>query len=511
MSLFDVVYLDLMHDFQIPLDILSIFVDKEKSQTARSKLAAAYCLQSKSALPFHKELTIQKARLMFESVIHFWNNFIIYGSYLVSINKFRRAEEVLSTLVLDENAEFNIFNSVSIIFPFQKQKTEIQELQLLMKQENPIYLSSRVFASYLLIKCHIALQTPIDIDKSLSEMRWLCASLESDKQYLNLHLLQQLCSDLRKEKLAQRANGEIFTRKMQLIHKCNSQQLDIPNDARARANRDCLTGTLLYFQMAITTLFMVGLDQRLCNPQSRIYKHLDVLITKFNALDLSKSSTAQGNELSSSFGKCPHVLAGLVVSCDALFNIAKFFFLEKAATFRKLAYTDFERIIQIGLQVLDRVKFSGSYMMKFVFLMMNTVWSNKHTWEFALILDCFKLVEWLALKHHPTSTNKTYFAQFLVKVKTAKRAVPILEDVIKVESRSPVSILIWPQELKTWLDVFIQKQMNKTGRDCLVLPTIVYACYLLSKIYYALGQSDDYERIMRQFHSSCETLGKIFQ
>ena len=500
MSLFDVVYLDLVHDFQIPIEILSVFIEKEKSCNVRNKLVTAYCLESASNCflsPSRKESIIQKACLLFETVIDFGSNNMLYGSYLVSVNKFGEAERILSTLVLDD-AEFNIFNSASKTYPFHKQRTEIQELQLLTKQDNPIYLSSRVFANYLLIKCHIALQTPIDIDKSISEVRRLCASLELDKQYLSLLLLQQLCSDLGQEQLAQRTTSELFSSKIQLISKC---------DSPCEANIECFKGTLLYIQFIMTSVSLLLLDQKQCGPQSMPYKYLEVLISQFNALDLTKNianSTAQDLDSSSTARTCPHVFNTLVFIGDLIFSPMKIYFLDKAVVFRKLAYTNFETIIKVGLQVLDRIKFSGSNMIKFVFLMMNTMW------PISFWLLSYRLVEWLALKHSATPANKTYFAEFLLKFKNAQMAVPILEDVIKDESTSPVSVLIWPQELKTWLDDFIQMQMSKNGRDCLVLPTIVYACYLLSKIYYALGQSDDYERIMQHFNSSCETLGEDF-
>ena len=144
--------------------------------------------------------------------------------------------------------------------------------------------------------------------------------------------------------------------------------------------------------------------------------------------------------------------------------------------------------------------------MKCVFLSLTSNWSNTSDYTASWKLSCSTKAEWVAMEHKPTPANKTYFAQFLLNARNAKVAIPILEEVIAQESTSPISLLIWPEELKFSVDAYIREEINKSENGYIVVPSVVYACYLLSKVYFAFGDTERYTNSMQKLEKLCRII-----
>ena len=158
---------------------------------------------------------------------------------------------------------------------------------------------------------------------------------------------------------------------------------------------------------------------------------------------------------------------------------------------------------------IDNLKFSGSFLMKCVFLSLTSEWSNTSAYTASMEIESFHDGK---VGSNGTQANSSKY-DLLCAVPSQRKEwqnlqFPFLEEVIAHWNQpSPMSLLIWPEELKYSVDAYVRKEINRSAKGYLVLPTVVYACYLLSKVYFAFGEKDSYSRTMQKFEEVC----KIFE
>ena len=103
-----------------------------------------------------------------------------------------------------------------------------------------------------------------------------------------------------------------------------------------------------------------------------------------------------------------------------------------------------------------------------------------------------------------TTAKEVYFAQYLVRVREPVKATPILEDIIQKEWHYSTSLVVWPKCFSVLVDCNLQWELARSKDECLVLPSIVHACYLLADVYESIEDMlDRYESNLIQFEAFC--------
>ena len=104
------------------------------------------------------------------------------------------------------------------------------------------------------------------------------------------------------------------------------------------------------------------------------------------------------------------------------------------------------------------------------------------------------------IRNNPDTTvaDKIYYAQVLVdrskrEEALPEEALPILEDIVEFLRDSLLSTVIWPEQLRCFLDDCIGDIISKSTNGYTVFPSVVYARYLLAIVYESLGDSVKFE------------------
>lgn len=160
---------------------------------------------------------------------------------------------------------------------------------------------------------------------------------------------------------------------------------------------------------------------------------------------------------------------------------------------------------------LDEIAFSGSHISKTTFFCFSLLMRSpcSHCNQFlasasphfhTLILP----IRWSAMHHIPTPSNKLYYAHLMLLLTTGESILPVLLEVIETEKRHPMSVIIWPKELRNMTDEYVRKEIDEAEeRGFIAIPSIVYAYYLLVKLYLRLGNTEVHAQKMREFESLC--------
>ena len=106
-----------------------------------------------------------------------------------------------------------------------------------------------------------------------------------------------------------------------------------------------------------------------------------------------------------------------------------------------------------------------------------------------------------------TIADMIYICQMQIFLCQHVLAIPILEQVISLESANPTSTVIWPEELDILVDDNVRSEIRKSRGECIVVPSVVYALYLLAGIHGSLHNKDAYKQTMETFERVCEYLG----
>ena len=199
MTLFDVIYLDIVHEFDVPSDVLLQHIDQESSPALVCKLAICYtthrrethqCNENKVTNSIHsKTLLIFKESLR----VHQFTveSIIICLSFLLNCEQFETVMHVLETAeeqfiesdekVFCESHGLNVFSD--------RISNEIQDaIEICRKANN--YVPVRVAFYYLLSKCYKGLGKTERLEGTLKQLAKTCFKL---REYLSLLLLFDAC------------------------------------------------------------------------------------------------------------------------------------------------------------------------------------------------------------------------------------------------------------------------------------------------------------------------------
>ena len=98
-----------------------------------------------------------------------------------------------------------------------------------------------------------------------------------------------------------------------------------------------------------------------------------------------------------------------------------------------------------------------------------------------------------------TTSDIIYFCQKKIHRKLFSQVSATLEYVVTKESNNPLSIVIWPKDLERFVDENVKLEINKSPSKCIVVPSVVYALYLLATIHRSHFNVEAYEKTMTRF------------
>ena len=106
-----------------------------------------------------------------------------------------------------------------------------------------------------------------------------------------------------------------------------------------------------------------------------------------------------------------------------------------------------------------------------------------------------------------TIADRIYICQIQIHENRRKDAIPALEHVVSEELINPLSMIIWHKTLDMFLDDNVKSELHKSSSGYIVVPSVVYALYLLANVYSSLGDKDAYEGTLKRFEQVCDHLG----
>ena len=114
----------------------------------------------------------------------------------------------------------------------------------------------------------------------------------------------------------------------------------------------------------------------------------------------------------------------------------------------------------------------------------------------------------LSSNNYPyTIADEVYIAQDMVHAGEYQEAITILEKVVSKEFANPVSVIIWPRELSELVDDAIKSEIRESRNGCIVLPSVVYALYLLARVYHSIGNREAFEETQVRLEYICDCMG----
>ena len=119
-----------------------------------------------------------------------------------------------------------------------------------------------------------------------------------------------------------------------------------------------------------------------------------------------------------------------------------------------------------------------------------------------------QLESMLFLNESITNADRIYICQMQIHENRRKDAIPVLEHVVSEELVNPISLVIWHKTFEVFLDDNVKSELHKSSMDCIVVPSVVYALYLLANVYSSLGDKDAYEETMKRFEQVRDFLGE---
>ena len=119
--------------------------------------------------------------------------------------------------------------------------------------------------------------------------------------------------------------------------------------------------------------------------------------------------------------------------------------------------------------------------------------------------------------HTKSTADRIYYAQALIFKKQIEKAISILNGITESEGDFFLSVFICPKSFWefNFLDDNLCKELSKYSFDYFVIPTNLYARYLLVNAYNSLGQMEQCERnmnefcILRQLYSSVKKVAQM--
>ena len=106
-----------------------------------------------------------------------------------------------------------------------------------------------------------------------------------------------------------------------------------------------------------------------------------------------------------------------------------------------------------------------------------------------------------------TLADAVYIAQDMIDANEYHKAITILEQVVSKEFSNPASVIIWPRELMELVDDAIKSEIRESRNGCIVLPSVVYALYLLVRVYHSIGNREALEETQVRLEYICDFMG----
>ena len=126
-----------------------------------------------------------------------------------------------------------------------------------------------------------------------------------------------------------------------------------------------------------------------------------------------------------------------------------------------------------------------------------------------------KIIDLLAHRDNASIATKTYYAQFLINTRPpCVESFQLLEEIINIERHHPTSVVVWPRDLRMSVDRFVRTELDFAAArgvdDFLVIPSLVYAYYILAKMNVECGAAGRFHTLMSEFEATCHMLCNVF-
>ena len=106
-----------------------------------------------------------------------------------------------------------------------------------------------------------------------------------------------------------------------------------------------------------------------------------------------------------------------------------------------------------------------------------------------------------------TVADKVYICQIKIHKKHFEDLIPILVQVVSEEITNPMSVVIWHEDFDSIVDDNVKAEIHKSSTKCIVVPSVVYALFLLASVHESLGNIDAYSETMKRFETLCHYFG----
>ena len=88
-----------------------------------------------------------------------------------------------------------------------------------------------------------------------------------------------------------------------------------------------------------------------------------------------------------------------------------------------------------------------------------------------------------------------------------KDIIPTLEQVVNFELIRPTSMVIWSKEMEMFVDDNVKFEISDSSLDCIVVPSVFHALYLLANVYKLLRDEESYSQTINKYKQVCDFLG----
>ena len=102
-----------------------------------------------------------------------------------------------------------------------------------------------------------------------------------------------------------------------------------------------------------------------------------------------------------------------------------------------------------------------------------------------------------------TISDAVYVAQYMIPLNEYQTAIDILEKVVSKDYHYPRSVIVWPKELINLVDDDVKSEILKSPNGYIALPSVVYALYLLARVYHLIGDREAFEDTKVRFEDVC--------
>ena len=227
-----------------------------------------------------------------------------------------------------------------------------------------------------------------------------------------------------------------------------------------------------------------------------IYLSNSLLMKYFEMLLLVEVAEMAGNIMLASEIYISSIMSS-VWAIDALYRVKP----KKTFRNRNISWRDHVKFGLGKLYKMSHEETPGSFLLYSMRIMLHIIKDN-HLFSNSF----YTLSDAVYIAQHIIKMN--YLPQHIIKMNYLLEAIPVLEKVVSEDFHHPLSVTIWPIELIGLVDDDVKSKIRKSRDACIVVPSVVYALYLLANVYRSIGDKMAFEGAKLRLADVCDHLGE---